>query len=284
MTIMHIEPLGLQHQQLLIPKFEALKLSISEYNFPNLFLFRSTHNFEVLFAEHIYIKGRTRNGEVYYMPTEPPLARDYDLLQKTIGEPITFFPIPEQWLNRFPCPQFSHESLSQDTDYLYATEQMKTYSGNSLSGQRNQVKQFKTKYCVRVVPLNSETRDEAIAILEHWRKNDQETDFNACMEAIHLHETLNLSGLVFEVNKMPGALIIGSQLTSEIYLVQFAKADTQFKGIYQFAYQHMAQSLENRFHLINMEQDLGVPGLHKTKLSYHPAKLEAKWRIKARTF
>jgi hypothetical protein len=61
--------------------------------------------------------------------------------------------------------------------------------------------------------------------------------------------------------------------------MQFAKADIQFKGIYQFAYQHYVQGLDPKYLYLNMEEDLGIPGLHKTKMSYHPEKLETKWRI-----
>lgn len=277
---MKIEPVGLQHQELLTAKIDALKFSISEYNFANIYLFRAKHEFEVVFAKKLYVRGKTYNGQKYYMPFETMNIADYMDLQQDVGESITLFPIPETWLSVFHCPLFTHESLSMDSDYIYKTEHMRTYAGRGLSGQRNLVKQFQSMYGVKVLPLNNETKNIAHNILENWRDKDDEADFKACFEAINIHGKLGLSGQVFIVDNEPGALIIGNALTPQMYLMQFAKADVKFKGIYQFAYQHYAQGLDSQYTYMNMEEDLGVPGLHKTKLSYHPDKIETKWRIR----
>lgn len=276
---MRTEKLELHHKKMLTAQFMELGIPLSEYNFANLYLFRKIHEYEVIFTDPIFIKGKTRDGVTYYMPTKPLSSQAFYRLQEDVGQEITVFPIPEQWLNKFACPHFTHEALSADSDYLYKTEQMRTYPGRGLSGQRNQVKQFLSLYSMRVIPLTSETRQEAISILEHWQQNGMETDFESCLEAIQLHDQLDLRGEVYEVNGKPGALIIGSALTPDTFLFQFAKADTQFKGIYQFAYQHYAQGIDDQFQFINMEQDLGIPGLHKTKMSYHPIKIATKWRI-----
>lgn len=279
--IMNSEPIGLQHQELITSKIEALGFSISEYNFANLYLFRSKHDYEVVFAKKLYIKGISYDKIKYYMPLEKISVSDFLDLQQTLGESVTLFPLPESWLSTFHCPQFIHESLSQDSDYIYKTEHMRTYAGRGLSGQRNQVKQFLSLYNVKVLPLNIANQEKAIHVLELWRHKDEEADFSACLEAIHRHQELGLSGQIFLVDDQPAALIIGNALTSQMFLMQFAKADVQYKGIYQFAYQHYVQSLDLNYHFLNMEEDLGIPGLHKTKMSYHPEKLETKWRIRS---
>src|SRR5437868_9910667 len=106
---MHTEPIGLQHQELIASKIEALGFSISEYNFANLFLFRLKHQYEVIFAEKLYIRGVSYDKIKYYMPLEKITISDFLDLQQAIGEPITLFPLPESWLCTFHCPEFTQE-------------------------------------------------------------------------------------------------------------------------------------------------------------------------------
>lgn len=278
---MHIEPLGLQHRDLLNKKFSALGLSISEYTFANAYLFRNTHSFFVIFNSKIYLRGKTRDGVLYYMPTEPVTAKDFYDLQQSVGEPITLFPIPEQWLPLFPEPDFIREFSPADSDYLYPLEQMRTYHGHGLTGQRNHVKQFESLYEAVAKPLTLETRQGAIDLLNRWHRDNQEADYHSCLEALQRHVELSLQGMVYYVDNTVIALAIGEPLNREVYVIHFCKADIHFKGVYEYVYQHYAKHLNDNYQLINLEQDLGTPGLRKAKLSYHPIRLEAKWRIRS---
>lgn len=282
---MHIEILGLQHQDLLKPKLASLRVAISEYSFANMYLFRNVHEYEVVFAKQIYIRGKTRDGLVYYMPTVHPTKVSFLDLQQSLGESgIVLFPIAEQWLGEFPSPTFIHESLSQDMDYIYTLEQLRHYPGRALTGQRNQVNQFKRLYTCTSKALTTETISDGVFVLDQWCKDDPDSDCSECLEALRLHDILGLNGMIYYVDEQPAALIIGEPLTSDVYVVHFAKGNLQFKGIYQYVYQHFAQGLSDTYQLINLEQDLGVPGMQKAKTSYHPIKQETKWRVYRKQF
>jgi hypothetical protein len=56
---MRSEILGIEHKDLLFPRFKAVHTALSEYTFANLYLFRKNHEYEVLFDKEIFIKGRS---------------------------------------------------------------------------------------------------------------------------------------------------------------------------------------------------------------------------------
>lgn len=278
---MHLEKLGLQHQLLLSEKFAALEIVLSEYKFANLFLFRQIHQYEVVFANKIYVKGKTRDGITYYMPTQEVDENDFFELEKEVDESITFFPIPEKWLHHFAEPKFLRSYKEADSDYLYSVEKMRTYPGRHLNGQRNFVRQFQKLYQSQSEPLTSFNVDIALtAINKHYTK--QGNVYKECLEALQLHQELGLNGMIYFVDGAPSAVLIGEPLTSEVYLLHFAEADKSIKGIYSYIYQHYAKNLPNHYLRLNMEQDLGIEGLKKAKMSFAPEKLELKWRIQAR--
>lgn len=64
------EPLGYEHKELLHDRMKNIRTRVSEYSFPNLYLFRAAHSYEVIFDGDIYIKGRSYDGFNYLMPTK----------------------------------------------------------------------------------------------------------------------------------------------------------------------------------------------------------------------
>lgn len=60
--------------------------------------------------------------------------------------------------------------------------------------------------------------------------------------------------------------------------MHFEKADRNYQG----AYEMMTHVYLNNFDdltYVNREQDLGIPGLRKSKLSYHPVDFITKYNI-----
>ncbi len=281
---MHSEQLSLQHKELLAPRLRGLGLNISEYTFANLYLFRNIHQYEVVFAFDIFIKGKTRDGFSYLMPTTPIAQLDQQQLIELLTGVDFLYPLPEEWAGCFDPQLFSIEANEDDSDYLYSTEKMRTYPGRHLAGRRNLVKQFKAHYTVRSFPLTSEHIAKAQEVLKQWledsRQRPEETDFEACKEALQLLDILGLTGCIYYADEKPIGFMLGEPLNAEVYVMHFAKTNVLYKGIYQFMYQSFALNLDVRYHALNLEQDLGEPGLQQAKRAYLPDKLLPKLRIR----
>ena len=79
---MRVEKLGLEHKELLYEQLRRVNTPVSEYSFANLYLFRGNHDYEVLFDEEIFIRGKSYDGKTYIMPTFDIRRKDIAYLKK----------------------------------------------------------------------------------------------------------------------------------------------------------------------------------------------------------
>lgn len=64
-------------------------------------------------------------------------------------------------------------------------------------------------------------------------------------------------------------------------MAAFTKADINYRGSFQFIDQKRAEYFYNLgYKFLNLEQDLGIPGLQQAKLSWNPVGYLKKYTIK----
>ena len=68
----------------------------------------------------------------------------------------------------------------------------------------------------------------------------------------------------------------------DMAVTYFEKAEAEVPGLYPLINQQMAANLLNDVKYINREEDMGLEGLRKAKLSYHPSKFIKKYRAAKR--
>lgn len=281
---MDIELLNLTHQEWLEKRFQRMALDLSEYTFANVYLFREVHQFEVIQSKDIYIKGKTREGFKYLMPTSPVEELNFEDLIDCLQGCDFIFPIPQVWVPWFDPQIFHSLFLEQDSDYFYSIAKLSRYAGRHLSGRRNLVKQFNEFFPEHHdFPLDASRVSDAHLVLEEWHQHAKEeafTDYAPCREALDLIEPLHLTGHISYVEDKPVGFLLGEPLNSGVYVIHFAKALIEYKGVYQYLYQQFAKVLEDKnFECINLEQDLGSIELKHAKRSYQPDDYAVKYRI-----
>lgn len=279
---MHIEPLNFSHQSLLEPKFRQLNLPISEYSFANLYLFRHIHHYEVIqLNNETFIKGMTRDQISFIMPTSSPAEIQDSILQKVLSLSSILFPIPDNWFNLLGKKIIESSFNEDDNDYIFTVLKLATYPGRHLDSKRNQLKQFLNHYEITKKDLASHIHD-AQHILDQWqneREDHNQTDYYSCQEALHYLERLHLHGFIVYANQEPVGFIIGEWSSKDYFTAHFSKGLKAIKGIYQYLFNELGKSLEGSCSWINLEQDLGIPAIRKSKLSYQPDRLVKKWRV-----
>ena len=55
------------------------------------------------------------------------------------------------------------------------------------------------------------------------------------------------------------------------------KANVSYNGIYQKLNNEFCRSLGDRYEFVNREEDMGLEGLRKSKMSYRPVRLVDKY-------
>ena len=75
------------------------------------------------------------------------------------------------------------------------------------------------------------------------------------------------------------ALSIGGRLGTKTVTVHVEKANTEYRGLYQAINNEFCKAMASNVKRINREEDMGIPGLRKAKLSYNPVKLIEKYIV-----
>ncbi len=283
---MRIERLGLHHKDVLAPLLQAITVPLSEYTFPNLYLFRKNHEYDVMIDTEVFIKGRTYDGHVYLMPTKDVRTLDIAALKDRMRDVDYLFPVPEAWLSAFSPDAFEITFAEGDADYLYTVEKMSTLAGRKLHKKRNLLKQFTELYTSEALPLTNDHLDQARSVLDGWMAetglNAEQTDYGPCREALDRYEELVLCGGITYADGEPAGFVLGEEVNDETYVLHFAKALTKFKGVYQFMFNNFAKILPPKYKYLNLEQDLDKENLRVFKTSYVPDAMVKKARVRLR--
>lgn len=175
-----------------------------------------------------------------------------------------------------------HEQKEFD-DYVYLTEDLIRLKGNKFSKKRNLINQFTREYLrngrVALEDIRQEHVEECLQFLEVWCEkhacdSDQETNL-ACEKSALITTLKNINrleskGILIRVDGAVSAFGIGSRLNRITGTLNFEKAFSEIKGLYQFLDNECAKRLFNEFQYINKESDMNLPNLAESKQSYNP--------------
>ena len=173
---------------------------------------------------------------------------------------------------RFHCGRDGHE-------YVYAIDDLADLKGKKYQPKRNHINRFLLEYPdARILPLNDETLPDAEALANRWyqRRTDEEDagmEHVALRRAFDHYKELGMVGLVMYVGEQVVAMTMGSFLSPDTVDVHFEKADTDFGGAYAVINRAFARHIRDKYpavKFLNREDDMGLEGLRKAKLSYHP--------------
>jgi uncharacterized protein len=178
---------------------------------------------------------------------------------------------------------FSVEEQKEFTDYVYLTEDLIHLKGNKFSKKRNLIHQFTREYLrkdrVVVESLREKHIDECLQFLEIWcteRACDiDQTSSLACEKAALVTTLQNIEhfesmGILIRIDGTVSAFGVGSRLNRTTATLNFEKAFSDIKGLYQYLDNECAKKLFSEFLYINKESDMNLPNLAESKQSYNP--------------
>ena len=169
-------------------------------------------------------------------------------------------------------------------DYLYEAQKLMTLSGKKLHSKKNHYNSFTRTYDYEVVEIKDEKviNDVSFAA-EKWYEETEEKDIKLFYELIAIKNIvnnmnlLNLKGVAVYVDGKVAAFSIGESLNEKLAIIHIEKGDKNINGIYSFIAKTLIDKCFSNAEIINREQDLGIDGLRKSKMSYYPLRLEKKF-------
>ena len=296
----HFEPLDVNLREKLSPYFALARRPICDLSFANLCIWRDCENATYTFIDgHLCIYMQPHEKPAYFLE---PLGQGSVLNAATqcLRHAERISHASEALAHEMPQERFQVTPLRDHFDYFYRLEDLAELKGSKHDGKRNQIKKFiRNTPGHQLVPLADHHIHQVRELFERWAQQRSENGPNSGNGAIPIDSTLcqlhalkraftdfqslGLRGLAVCIqNKMLG-FILGSPLNTETAVIHFMYADSSLRGIYQFLLQEACRTIFSAYPLINLEEDLGISGLRRTKMSYNPLRLEKKFLITPRT-
>ncbi len=180
--------------------------------------------------------------------------------------------------------RFHFEADRDYTDYLYLRTDLATLAGKKFQSKRNHVNKFRKTYNYEYVPLTPDRIPECMELEAEWCKmnncNQHEGTGNerrALIYALQNFDALGLTGGILHVDGKIAAFTFGMPINEDTFGVHVEKADTRIDGAYAMINYEFANHIPEQYTYLNREEDLGIEGLRKAKLSYQPAILLEKY-------
>lgn len=192
-------------------------------------------------------------------------------------------------LEKYYPGKFRFQCDRNNFDYVYNIDDLAHLKGRKFQKKRNHINRFRTLFPNwRVEPLSKGNLDAVREMAAEWFRLREQTDpmGNYHLEKVALerafahYDSLALEGLVLLDGDRVLAFTIGSPLSHDTMDIHFEKAREDADGAYAAINQAFAQYLRGKYpHIryLDREEDMGLEGLRKAKLSYCPNHLTEKY-------
>ena len=162
-------------------------------------------------------------------------------------------------------------------DYVYLREKMVSLSGKHLQPKRNHINKFEKLYPeYQFEEITDANLEECLALGQDWLEH-KEVDSSRLAEQKMIEKCLRHReelGLLTGALRVDGKIIaftFGSSINQDTFDIHVEKADISYEGAFAMINREFAKRIPEQYTYINREEDLGLEGLRKSKLSYKPA-------------
>lgn len=174
-------------------------------------------------------------------------------------------------------------------DYVYAIDDLADLRGRKFQKKRNHFNRFRTdRPDYQILPLDENNLPQARQMVIGWYTHRQETDPDgdylleklAMTRAFRDYGKLRLEGCMLVDGGEVLAVTMGSRLSPTTFDIHFEKAREDIDGAYTAINCEFARYLRLKYpqvQFLDREDDMGLDGLRKAKLSYNPHHMVKKY-------
>lgn len=269
-----------------------------EYSFASIYLWSRAWPQQIARCDNrLLVRIQGKLGLCCLYPAgSGPLAPAVDALAQDAaanGVPLTLVCVTEvqRAALEAACPgRFTFEEDRDGFDYLYDIHRLADLPGKKLHAKRNHIRRFDDQFpdwlLEEITPANV---PECVELERQWAAIRQEEagedgdsvseETIALIEALYHMDKLGLEGALIRADGSPVAFSLGGLITPEVFGVNFEKSFGDIQGAYPAINRELARFVRERHPQVkwlNREDDMGLEGLRKAKLSYYPDLLLVK--------
>ncbi len=171
-------------------------------------------------------------------------------------------------------------------DYIYLREEFCNPSGRKHHNYKYNLNKFAKEHPdFAVEPLCDENKREALEFFERYCMDNPETssvddgEFRATVPVILDPKFYSMSGAVLRAEGRIIGITLG-EIYKDTVIVHTEKALKEVAGAYQTLALGYQKMMPDSVKYINREEDMGLMGLRRSKLSYSPLRLDYKYTLK----
>lgn len=288
----------------------------SDCTFANIYLLRDKYDIQICRYRDFLIRRYSGKGARcgYTFPVgKGDIERALLKIEedaKRRGEKLRFAFVTEEQkeiLSELRPDGFIYESDAGDSDYVYLRSELAALSGKAFHKKKNHYSRFLRTYpeC-EFAQIGCGNLEDAASVAGMWYNercgeggeetkgtlNDGEgnsaegeadrasldIEYKAICEALANFQEMELRGGIIYVNSKPVAMTIASMTNDKVCNIHFEKVIGEYamSGGYAAINKMFAEQLE-KVEYINREEDIGIEGLRKAKMSYRPKLMLKKY-------
>lgn len=286
----------------LLPKYYAMRSNKTcDSMFLDTFLWKDYYNEEYCISDDgsACFWRMEFDGEIYAgmpmckaeeLPANFELYKNY--FNEVLGKKLVIYLTDENAVKLLNLDPEEFEIIEDEdaADYLYDAEKLKTLSGKKYHKKKNHINAFLKEYEGRYEyrTLSQADKMDMWRFLDTWRETKGAQVESTLDPEVHgIHGMLNYTQ---ELNVRMGGIYVDGKMEAfsmgayneaeRMAIISIEKANPDIRGMYAFINQ---QFLLHEFPdalIVNREDDVGIPGLRKAKLSYNPIGFARKYQIR----
>ena len=267
-----------------------------EASFTNNFIWRKAWNTQIAADDNAMYMLLNNGKDQPYMLT--PFLRDCDksigpslekcerYLQKTFGSPLLVRGITKNIKEKIErdCPgEYTFEEKRDYFDYVYLAEDLCALKGKRYSAKRNHINSLLKLHRAEYRRYTPDDYDACVSLQEKWIQNKGENLEDYAVERVVIEQALgnidrlNLRCGLLLVDGRLEAFSIGEKFVDDMVIIHIEKANPNMRGTFALINREFARNEWCGTRYINREEDLGIAGLRKAKLSYYPDHMIEKY-------
>jgi len=215
-------------------------------------------------------------------------------LDETVNLCLSLAPRLSRLSEKFLSRLHGQHAIKEDRDnfdYVYLAEELAELSGKKFDGKRNWIRRFERQFKYEISRVDKSHLESCLKLVRAWgeesedreEKNGEDNHTGAAVrameEALFNFELFGFSTMAVLVDGQVEGFCLGEKLNPETAVVHVEVASREFPGLYQFLNRECARLARQQYRYINREQDAGLSGLRRSKLSYHPHHLVKKYNL-----
>lgn len=185
--------------------------------------------------------------------------------------------------------QYFIDEIRDAFDYIYKTEDLAMLSGKKYHSKRNHISSFSKKYDWKYKRIDKSLIPDVIACSEKWYNENADkmdkymsVERDAITVLLENMEILGVRGGAILVDDTIVAFTLGSEINELTFDIHIEKALKDYSEAYTVINREFAKNELSEYVYINREDDMGLEGLRKAKLSYKPHMLLKKYVCRPR--